>query len=55
MNLSMWVAYHLPKRVLYWATVRAAAYVSARPPHQRTAVSELKALDVLESLFSEDD
>lgn len=43
-----WIAYRLPKRVLYWAVVRATAYVSTRPPHARTVASEITAFDVME-------
>ena len=44
----MWLAWRLPKRLLYWATARAGTEASARL--DKTPVPDISVLDVLRAL-----
>lgn len=43
---SMWVAWHLPHRIVMWCYVRVGAYATAGQ-YENTLVSELTMMDAL--------
>lgn len=49
-RLTIWLAWHLPRRLLYWAYIRAIAQVTTGPYRDRTPddVTLLEALRALE-------
>jgi hypothetical protein len=48
-TLAHFVARHLPRRVIYWATIHATARVSAAQPN--AVVPELTAMDVVKHFY----
>lgn len=46
-SLPRWIAYLLPKRVVYWAMIRAGAYATDGK-YGSTVVPEVTLVDVLE-------
>lgn len=48
-GLSRWVAYRLPRRVVYFAAIRLGAHATGSPEHAATEVPELKFIDALAS------
>jgi hypothetical protein len=46
-KIAMWFAYKLPKRIVYWAAIRMAAYASSGR-YSTTIVPHLTVMDALE-------
>jgi hypothetical protein len=46
-NAATWIAFHLPRRVAYWATIRLGANATTGP-HSGQIVPDLTFLDALE-------
>jgi hypothetical protein len=46
-NIIIWLAWHLPRRLIYWCAIRVAAEGSVE--HPQTAMPELTAMDALHS------
>jgi hypothetical protein len=46
-KFSMWVAWHLPHRVVMWAAIRVAAYATTGK-YGNTVVPELTAMDAVQ-------
>lgn len=46
-KLAMWIAYRLPRRVVYWAMIRAFARVTTGE-YSSTVVPELTATEALQ-------
>ena len=47
MRISRWIAYHLPKWVVYFATIRLIAHATTGK-YSNTIVPELGAMEALE-------
>ena len=46
MKVSRWIAWRLPKKVVYWAAIRLIAYATSGR-YGNTVVPELGAMDAL--------
>ncbi len=47
-KLTMWIAYRLPRRVVYWCFIRLMADVTTGPLSDR-AVPEIEAMEALKA------
>lgn len=47
-GVARWVAYRLPRRVVYFAAIRLGAHATGSPEHAHTEVPELRFVDALE-------
>jgi hypothetical protein len=45
-KLARWIAWHLPKCIVYWAAVRLLAHATAGK-YSETSVPDLSAMDAL--------
>lgn len=46
MKVSKWIAFHLPRCVVYWAIIRLIAYATSGR-YDSTVVPELEAMEAL--------
>lgn len=46
-RVLMWIAWHLPRKVVYWCSIRLMAN-ETQGPYSSQIVPELKAMDALE-------
>jgi len=46
--LAMWVAWRLPRWLVYWASIRLIAAATQDEPHREEQVPELTAMDALQ-------
>lgn len=46
-KILMWIAWHLPKRLVYWCAVRLGSYASVGK-YNRQIVPELRFMEALE-------
>jgi hypothetical protein len=46
-NLCLWLARHLPKRLVYWCYIQVATYATTGK-HGNTVVPELSMMDALQ-------
>jgi hypothetical protein len=46
-RIAIWIAYHLPRRVVYWATIRLGAHATTGP-YSKTVVPALTVVDALQ-------
>lgn len=49
LNLKMWIVWHLPRWLIYWATIRLVSEASSSPEHSSKCPDELTAMDALRS------
>lgn len=43
-----WIAWHLPKRLVYWCAVRVGAHATVGAKYGRTIVPELRMMEALD-------
>lgn len=43
-KIQLWIVWHLPKWVIYWATIRLVAFATTKP---KVTSCELKMMDAL--------
>jgi hypothetical protein len=45
-KISLWIAQHLPRRLVYWCAVRVGSHGASNPPS--TVVPEMTMMDALQ-------
>jgi len=45
-RIYIWLAWHMPRRLVYWCAIRLAARAT-QPPYEKQEVPELKVMDAL--------
>lgn len=45
-RIYIWLAWHMPRRLVYWCAIRLASRATM-PPYEKQVVPELKVMDAL--------
>jgi hypothetical protein len=46
-KLFWWIAFHLPEKIVYFATIRLVAYATGDEKYKHTIVPELPAMEAI--------